>query len=97
MKLAVNQFTHHYPENDKVGEFYNQLTPQAYDEWSNYINFNCEPFRIVDEVVRLTRDTASGGRSTLRVLDVGAGTGILGRKLRENGLHLDIFAIDASS
>ena len=60
------------------------------------VNYN-EPYYIIDYVVSLTQDLDSGVTSTSKVLDVGAGTGLLGLKLKEKGLNLDMYALDATS
>ena len=94
---AIEQFTNNYPGNENVGQFYNGLTPQGYDEWARRVNF-CEPYRIVDEVTRLIRDVPDSGLTeTSTALDCGAGTGLLGLKLSEKGLQLKYKACDASS
>ena len=92
---AIAQFTDHYPEKTNVGHFYNGLTPQGYDEWARRVNF-CEPYKIVDEVARIASEgTAS---APLRMLDCGAGTGLLGLKLHEKGVtNLKIQGCDAST
>ena len=74
--------------------FYDGLTPEGYDEWAIRVNFS-EPYHIVSEVERLTKDVTSGVTSTARVFDIGAGTGLLGMKLKERGLNLDIIAVDS--
>ena len=78
---AIAQFTNAYPETDNVGQFYNGLTPEGYDEWARRVNF-CEPYKIVDEVERLVNDASIANvTSGCKALDVGAGTGLLGLKL----------------
>ena len=90
---AIDQFHVNYPEKDNVGHFYNGLTPQGYDEWAKRVNF-CEPYKIIDEVARI----ASEGTVPLRMLDCGAGTGLLGLKLGDKGVtNLNITGVDASS
>ena len=49
---AVRAFTEEYPDGDSVGQFYNGISAEGYDEWARRVNFN-EPYYIVDEVARL--------------------------------------------
>lgn len=51
--FAIEQFTTNYPTADTVKTFYENLSAEGYDEWAVRVNF-CEPYKIVDEVVRLT-------------------------------------------
>lgn len=90
--FAISQFTRNYPTSEGVQSFYEGLSAKGYDEWARRVNF-CEPYYIVDEVARLiaTKSFAEAGASTaivetqpprkLRMLDVGAGTGLIGWKL----------------
>lgn len=91
---AIKQFTDNYPKSDNVGQFYDGLTPQGYDEWARRVNFN-EPYYIVDEVARLVRES---GNPKPQMLDVGAGTGLIGLKLHEKpeGRKVEIIGVDAS-
>ena len=52
--FALEKFTNDYPSSDNIGQFYNGLTPQGYDEWAIRVNF-IEPYHIVDEVDRLVK------------------------------------------
>lgn len=61
------------------------------------MNFN-EPYHIIDEVERLVKDPLSGLCATSKLLDCGAGTGLIGLKISEKGLNsLKMTGIDASS
>lgn len=76
-------------DNTKMGNYYDQMTPELYDAMMNSINYT-EPDEIVKCVFELGLDPA-----TVKVLDVGAGTGLIGTKLVAGGFkHID--AIDAS-
>lgn len=74
------------------------MSAQGYDEWAIRVNFN-EPYHIIDEVERLIKDTSSGVCGSSKILDCGAGTGLIGLKLAKKGLPtpLKITGIDASS
>ena len=50
--FAEQQFAENYPTNENVGDFYNNLTPEGYEEQMRRVNFN-ETYYIIDEVVRL--------------------------------------------
>ena len=96
---AAAQFTEVYPSlsSEGIKHFYDGLDPRGYDDWLRRINFT-EPYHVVDEVARLVNDPESGVPATAKVLDVGAGTGILGVKLREKGCRsLRFTAIDGST
>ena len=96
---AAEQFTQVYPNlsSEGIKDFYDGLDPKGYDDWLRRINFT-EPYHVIDEVARLVDDPESGVPATAKVLDVGAGTGILGVKLREKGCAgLRFTAVDASS
>lgn len=79
---AIKMFTEKYPSDEKVKDFYEGLTPQGYDEWARRVNFN-EPYYIVDEVARLitTNSFGAGTARKVKMLDMGAGTGLIGMKL----------------
>ena len=49
---AIKTFTEAYPQKDNVGDFYNVVTAEGYDEWARRVNFN-EPYYIIAEVTRL--------------------------------------------
>lgn len=51
---AIEQFTSNYPTTDNVGEFYDGITAEGYDEWARRVNF-CEPYYIVDDVERIIK------------------------------------------
>ena len=93
--FAIQQFTVNYPNDANVGTFYDGLTHTGYDEWARRVNFT-EPYHIVDEVARLVKES---DKAKLKVLDVGAGTGLLGLKLHEKSEckdKLEFTGIDAS-
>ena len=92
---AIKTFTDNYPKNENVGEFYNVVTAEGYDEWARRVNFN-EPYYIIAEVARLATES---GEKQINLLDVGAGTGIIGHKLAEKSLGKPLVCtgIDAST
>ena len=76
----MHKFAVAFPEADKVGAFYNQLDPAAYEEMIRRINCT-EPFKIVEAVSEGVSETSMGCLSLSkdsRIFDVGAGTGCLG-------------------
>ena len=92
---AIKTFTENYPKNENVGDFYNIVTAEGYDEWARRVNFN-EPYYIIAEVARLATES---GEKQIKLLDVGAGTGIIGHKLAEKSLGKPLVCtgIDAST
>ena len=83
---AINEFTVNYPKPDQISDFYNNITAEGYDEWAVRVNF-CEPYEIINEVDRLIKDEAVLQLTTTsHMLDCGAGTGLLGDKLKQKGL-----------
>lgn len=85
----AKEYFHMPTDNTKMGQYYDEMTPDLYDAMMNSINYT-EPDEIVKNVIGLKLDTAS-----VKVLDVGAGTGLIGTKLIEEGFkHID--AVDAS-
>lgn len=76
-------------EANKINEFYNEMGSSGYDEWAKVVNFT-EPFEIINQVtsgLNLQQDAA--------ILDVGAGTGIIGQGVHKEGFN-NIEALDAS-
>ena len=92
---AIQQFRENFPQATVVGEFYNQLTPAGYEEWSRRVNFN-ETAYIAEEVVRLSKEPSTGVTLNSAVFDAGAGTGVLGKKINTVGFN-NIVGCDASS
>ena len=74
---AVQQFSENYPTADNVGHFYNNLSPEGYEEHNFRVNYN-ETYYIIDEVVRLASLPKSGVTKQSEIFDVGAGTGLVG-------------------
>ena len=93
--FAIQQFRQNYPDAPGVGEFYNSLTPAGYEEWARRVNFN-ETGYVADEVIRLSKDASTGITTNSAVFDAGAGTGVLGKKISEQGFN-NIVGCDASS
>ena len=86
---AARLFLDHYPENATVGHFYSNMTPAAYEEEMNRVNFN-ETYFIIDEIVRIASEIDL-------IFDAGAGSGLMGRKLvGEHGLR-PLVGCDAST
>ena len=77
------------PSKENVGEFYNNFSPEGYAAWKEAIN--CEhPRKCVQTIVEslpLAKDCA--------ILDVGCGTGIVGKWLSDAGFN-NIVGADAS-
>ena len=74
-----------------MSDFYNEIGADGYDEWAKHVKFN-EPENIValvgmDSVVKV--------ETNCEILDAGAGTGVIGRLLKEKGFT-NMTAVDPS-
>ena len=49
---AEEQLATNFPKTEEVGTWYNNLTPEGYEEQMNRVNFN-ETYYIIDEILRL--------------------------------------------
>ena len=83
-----------FATQEQTIQWYVEVDPAVYDEVMRLCNFN-EPYYIVDEVARLVRES---GNPKPQMLDVGAGTGLIGLKLHEKpeGRKVEIIGVDAS-
>lgn len=65
---------------------------EGYDEWAKVVNFT-EPFEIIRQVDKMAQDNlvSKDGEQ----LDIGAGTGVIGRELGKLGFS-NLFALDAT-
>ena len=61
-------------DNTQMGQYYDAMTPELYDAMMGSINYT-EPDEIIKSCLELGLDT------NCKVLDVGAGTGLIGLKL----------------
>ena len=75
-------------DNKQLFGFYDAMTPEIYDSFMGAVNYT-EPAEIVKTVVQI------GIPANARVLDVGAGTGLIGELLTKEG-YSDLEAMDAS-
>lgn len=74
-------------DNGKMVDIYDKMTPDVYDQFMGSVNYR-EPQEIVKEVVSLNLPKES------RILDAGAGTGLIGELLTEQG-YTNLDAMDA--
>ena len=92
---AIQQFEENYPDTGNVGQFYDGLSPEGYDEWAKRVNFN-EPYFIIKEVEKIANNVEIPTvTKQSALLDVGAGTGLIGSKLSASGFD-NMVACDAS-
>jgi SAM-dependent methyltransferase len=94
-KQAVKMF---YEVNSqdptKINEFYNTMGADGYDQWAKVVNFT-EPFEIINQVSHSREEGGLEMPKDTALLDVGAGTGIIGNNLAKLGYH-NLEALDAS-
>ena len=81
-------------QQDKINEFYNEMGSTGYDEWAKVVNFT-EPFEIIKQVHQAEEEEAIELEKDATLLDVGAGTGVIGKGLYEQG-YTKMDALDAS-
>ena len=74
-----------------VGDFYNEVNPDGYDEFTKAIKYN-EPDQLVKLIGSGCVVDISG---TSEILDVAAGTGRIGTLLKDKGFT-NITGVDAS-
>jgi 2-polyprenyl-3-methyl-5-hydroxy-6-metoxy-1,4-benzoquinol methylase len=96
MSLEINKVTQMCKDyfsmptdNTAMGTYYDAMTPDLYDAMMGSCNYT-EPDEIIKSVLGLGLDV-----NTCKVIDVGAGTGLVGTKLVSGGFK-NIDAIDAS-
>lgn len=61
-------------DNQKIGVYYDKMTPELYDAMMGSVNYT-EPDEIAKSCGELKLD------ANIKILDVGAGTGLIGTKL----------------
>lgn len=67
---------------------------QGYDQWAKVVNFT-EPFEISKQVYLSEEEEGLQVSTDALILDVGAGTGVVGKQLHEQG-YTNMQALDAS-
>jgi len=81
-------------EAEKINEFYNEMGSKGYDEWAKVVNFT-EPQEIIKQVYDKEEEGGLELSTDSTMLDVGAGTGVIGKGLFEQGFYF-MDALDAS-
>ena len=89
---VFEQFQQNAPAASNVGEFYDSLNPEGYLRWKEEIDCK-HPQKVVETIadpamVQVSHDCA--------ILDVGAGTGVVGNLLKQKGFT-NIVGADASA
>ena len=79
---------------DKINEFYNEMGVEGYDQWAKVVNFT-EPYEIIKQVHASQEEECIQAPKDAKILDVGAGTGIIGRNLAKEG-YTNMDALEAS-
>lgn len=69
---------------EKINDFYNEMGSHGYDQWAKVVNFT-EPYEIIRQVYQTEEEGGLNLSKDAALLDVGAGTGIIGRNLAEQG------------
>lgn len=64
--------------SENINNVYNEMGSQGYDEWAEVVNFT-EPFEIVKQVGNSKEEECLEMDTESKLLDVGAGTGIIAR------------------
>ena len=77
-----------------INELYNKMGGEGYDEWARVVNFT-EPYEIAKQVYQSEQEEAIDMPRDSAILDVGAGTGIIGKCLTKQG-YTNMQALDAS-
>ena len=72
-----------------MGEYYDGIEPDLYDEFIVIINFIAEPYAIAEVFTEMSLPKES------KVFDVGCGTGLMGKLLNKND-YKNIVGVDAS-
>lgn len=84
---VIERFKTSLPDGSNVGEFYDNLNPEAYDQAMKDIDWT-EPENIIEAIAE---GPSEGGRGFLnaardiKIYDIGCGTGNLGGRLAERG------------
>ncbi len=63
-----------------INDLYNEMGAKGYDEWAKVVNFT-EPFEIIHQVHGKQSEECLEMPADAELLDIGAGTGIIGRGL----------------
>jgi predicted TPR repeat methyltransferase len=75
----VEKFYHDMPNDNKLMvDFYDHTSPDIYDEFMGSVNYT-EPDEIIKQTFALSLPHSA------KILDVGAGTGLIGESLYKNG------------
>lgn len=95
----MQKFAEAHPNQENVGEYYNDISHDAYDKFIQDINFT-DPFKIAEAISKAESAETPFGLLNLprdsKVFDVGQGTGLLGKLLTKEGFT-NIEGADASS
>lgn len=83
------------PSPEKIGDMYDAVSPEGYDAYTQLIKFNAEQTQVCDAISKSVEDGGLGVPSDSKILDVGCGTGILYKFLKERGYE-NMDGIDAS-
>ena len=94
-KFCIQQFYSNLPEQKDVAQWYAGFTPEGYNEWARVVNFT-EPYHIIDQVVKPEEEGGLSIPRTVRCLDIGSGTGVIGQALQTAGFR-DLHALDVST
>jgi predicted TPR repeat methyltransferase len=90
LQELVENFEKNTPDDaSKMGQYYDTIDPELYNELLVAINFFAEPKGIAAKVLEMTKPEAED-----KILDVGCGTGLMGKLLNEKYKH--IVGVDAS-
>ena len=89
-------FLEKHPDQSDCGSYYDAMTGKAYDDFLDMINF-CDPKYIKDVISKPNTEEFGwlNASRDLKVFDIGAGTGLMGRLLAEQGFT-NIDGADAS-
>ena len=83
-----------YSDPVKCREWYLTCPPEVYDETMRILNFN-DPYHLIDQLVESEEEGGLGLKRELKIIDVGCGTGVIGRHLSAAGFK-NIFGTDGS-
>ena len=88
-QLTDEKFSH-----DNINDLYNEMGSAGYDEWAKVVNFT-EPFEIIKQVSNSKDEDCLAMDKGAELLDIGAGTGIIGRELTKAGFK-NLWGLDAT-
>ena len=98
-EAMMKKFAEAHPNQENVGQYYNDISSDTYDQFLIDINFT-DPYKVAEAIVK--PDNAENPFGYLnaardaKVFDMGQGTGLLGKLLNKEGFN-DIEAGDASA